>query len=269
MSPSLSFLQLVPVMHEPGCPICRIRNGCERRYLDNLLLEHVNDGETRDNIIASLGYCDKHTWELGLLDLATYKVAVKNSMIYEYLVKSTLHHLIEYRQKEESREKGINGWFLRLFRKKLPVAFEQEPFAPMIVKGCYVCQVGEQYENYYLYSLIEGFGDESNEIREAYLSSEGLCLSHFRKAFSFGNPKLSNELGFLVEATIQKMDSLGDDLTNFIYKQAWDPRRKGGLDGEHIPWVRALRFFGSNEENLLCEPWASIGLRKEPMATSK
>ena len=91
----------------------------------------------------------------------------------------------------------------------------------------------------------------------------------FSKAFSFGNPKLSNELKFLVDATIQKMDSLGDDLTNFIDKQAWDPYRKGILDSEHIPWLRALRFFGANEENLLCEPWVSIGLEEKPMVSSK
>ncbi len=78
MNLSLSFLELVPVMHEPGCPICRIRKEYERRYLDNLLLEHVIEGETQRNIAASLGYCDKHTWEMGLLDLAMKKTCFVN-----------------------------------------------------------------------------------------------------------------------------------------------------------------------------------------------
>jgi len=264
MSPILSFFKLDHAMKQPGCPICYLRNVHEKDLLEDMLLNHVTDGEIAVNIAASLGFCPKHTWEMGLLDLATYEEPVKNGMVYETLVKKTLHKLITYRQKEEAREHGINREYRRLFRKEHPAAFEQEPFAQMTVKVCYVCQVGEEEENFFLRSLIEGFGEESSETRERYLASDGLCLRHFRKAFAFGNPELSRDMRFLLEATIQKLTSLGGDLTNFIDKHSWDRRHEELSQGERTSWKRALRFFGANEENLLSQNWASSRSEVKP-----
>ncbi len=248
---NLAHLQLLPAMQQPGCPICRLRNECEKHFLDRLLLERVNDGETRDHLSASLGFCPKHTWEMGLLDLATYEEPVKNSMIYEYLVKYMLNQLSRYRKEEISREKGARGWFRRLIRKRRPYAFEQDPFARVISKGCYVCQVGEQDENCYLSCLINGFVDESNEIREAYQASEGLCMYHFRRAFVLGDGSQSSGLGFLVETTVRKMESLENDLTEFIEKHGLGRSHEPLTAGERSSWLRALRFVGMHEDYTL------------------
>ncbi len=253
MAPSLTHLQLIPAMQQPGCPICRIRYEREKRYLENLLLEHVNDAETRNNLIASVGYCPSHTWQMCFLELLTYHDTVKNSMIYEYLVKSVSRALAQYHRQEQFRVQGINGWFRRMLRKEKPAAFAGDPFAPMIFKGCHICQVGEQAERLYLSSLMQGVCAENDKIREEYQSSDGLCLYHFRRAFSMSDPKFNAALKFLVEATIQKMNSLGSDLTGFIDKHAWDRCHEQVSDGEDTSWLRAMRFFGGNEENTFLE----------------
>ena len=36
-------INLKPALEQSGCPICRIRNMFEERYLSNLLHEYVND----------------------------------------------------------------------------------------------------------------------------------------------------------------------------------------------------------------------------------
>jgi hypothetical protein len=251
MSPSLADFQLIPAMQQPGCPICRIRNLHEKRYLDNLLLERVNDGETRDHLIASFGFCPKHTWQMGFLDLTTYQEPVKNSMLYEYLVNYTLRQLRQYRKKELSREKGVRGWLHRLFHKKSPFPFEQDPFAPLIMKGCYVCEIGAQEETYFLHALLIGLGEERDEIRTIYQSSEGLCLYHFRKSFAYREESLSKPLDFLVQTTIQKMDDLGNDLTHFIDKHSLGHSQEPLTMGERTSWVRALRLIGMHEDDTI------------------
>lgn len=251
MGPSLADFQLIPAMQQSGCPICRIRNYHEKRYLDNLLLERVNDGETRDHFIASFGFCPKHTWQMGYLDLTTYQEMVKNSMLYEYLVKSGLQQLIQYRQKELSKARRVQRWLRRLFRGKKPFPFAREPFASLVVKGCYVCEIGEQEAIYFLHSLLVGLGDERNEIRAAYQSSEGLCIDHFRKAFAFGEESLSDALDFLVEVTIQKMNALGNDLTQFIDKHSLGRSHEPLTAGERTAWVRALRLIGMHDDYVI------------------
>lgn len=188
MSPSLADFQLIPAMQQPGCPICRIRNFHEKRYLDNLLLERVNDCETRDHLIASFGFCPKHTWQMGFLDFTTYQEPVKNCMLYEYLVTCTLQQLRQYRKKELAREKGVRGWLHRLFHTRILFPFEQDPFAPLVVKGCYVCEVGAQEETYFLHALLTGLGEERDELRvithprKGYVFIISKCPSLFRRS---------------------------------------------------------------------------------------
>jgi hypothetical protein len=253
MSPSLSFLLLMPAMQRLGCPICRIRYEREKGYLDNLLLNHITDGVMQNSIIGSLGYCPSHTWEAGLLEKGIHNDSVKNSMMYENLVQKLTKALVQYRFQEQSRDQGIFGWFHHLLRKEKPPAFKRDPFTPLISRGCDICEFGEQAEKLYLSYLIEGFCEENNEFRQGYRSSDGLCLYHFRQAFTIIDPKFNDALRFLVDATIQKTITLGCDLTSFIDKHAWEHCYERMSDSENTSWVRAMRFFGRNEENTFLE----------------
>ncbi|MCS7050227.1 MAG: hypothetical protein NZL87_01280 [Thermomicrobium sp.] len=49
---------------EPGCPLCRLLSEKERRSLESLLWEQVNDPMTADRLAAARGFCWEHTWAL-------------------------------------------------------------------------------------------------------------------------------------------------------------------------------------------------------------
>jgi len=49
---------------EPGCPLCRLLSQKERRSLESLLWEQVNDPMTADRLAAARGFCWEHTWAL-------------------------------------------------------------------------------------------------------------------------------------------------------------------------------------------------------------
>ncbi|MFN3336454.1 MAG: hypothetical protein ACK42I_03005 [Thermomicrobium sp.] len=49
---------------EPGCPLCRLLSQKERRSLESLLWEQVNDPMTADRLAAARGFCWEHAWAL-------------------------------------------------------------------------------------------------------------------------------------------------------------------------------------------------------------
>ncbi len=49
---------------EPGCPLCRLLAHKERRSLEALLWEQVNDPLTAERIARARGFCWEHTWAL-------------------------------------------------------------------------------------------------------------------------------------------------------------------------------------------------------------
>ncbi len=62
---SATYYQLLTMLSEkPGCPICHLGQQAGRQYLDGLLWESVNDPGIRDELLASLGFCGRHSREL-------------------------------------------------------------------------------------------------------------------------------------------------------------------------------------------------------------
>lgn len=249
VGPFLTYLQLISAMQQPGCPICHIRFEREKSYLENLLLDHVNDAETQENILASVGYCPQHTWQMGWLELEIYQESVKNSMIYESLVKSVTNSMAKFVRREKRREKQVNGWLYRIFHKEKQVAFDLDPFGQMALSGCYICRIGEDAEQLFMYSLLRGLCEQDDQIRKVYRASDGLCLHHFRQVFRITDSSSNPGVKFLVEETAQKMVALRNDLTNFIDKHSYHRAHEPMSAGERYSWLRALRFFGNNEEN--------------------
>lgn len=93
MSFGITIVQLQLALRQPGCPICYIRGQAGARYISNLLWENVNDVETRERIIASLGYCPEHTLLLASMEVKRHGSAMGTSIIYEHLAQVVVHRL--------------------------------------------------------------------------------------------------------------------------------------------------------------------------------
>lgn len=57
----LDFFALMELLPEPGCPVCRLADRAERRYLDTLFYEHINDSQVRAALREAGGFCRRHT----------------------------------------------------------------------------------------------------------------------------------------------------------------------------------------------------------------
>lgn len=250
-------IQMKPALEQPGCPICHIRNAIETRYLANLLHEYVNDYETRVHIIASLGYCTKHAWQMGLMEKDEFGDAVGNAIIYENLVKTVMKPLVQYQREIENR-KQPNRIFVR-FAKWLkamalqPVESGPDPYASLVRSTCRVCQTGKNAEINYLEWLLKGLSDPEPELREDYLTSGGLCFHHFRLALSIQTSTVETGVHFLINHMLERLPKLCQDLREYTDKHAWNRHMETLFPDERNAWIQAIRFFAGNEGNVLLD----------------
>jgi hypothetical protein len=60
----VNWFALEKAAERPGCPVCTIVVDRSRRYIDNMLFEHVSDRGFRAAYRASLGFCREHARDL-------------------------------------------------------------------------------------------------------------------------------------------------------------------------------------------------------------
>ncbi len=249
MTSNLFFIFLKPALQQPGCAICRVRDEFELRYITNVVSESVNDTSTWMHIVASLGYCPKHTWQMGLLENRELGDALGNSIIYERLVKVVEYHLSQYIHQNQSRHQSRFvkqlTWLLRSKRSRSP-----DPFEPLIHEKCRVCQVGAGIEESCVEWLLEGVSEPEPELREMYQQSGGLCLVHFRQVLCVSNPKFESGVEFLTNLMLQNLSTLKNNLNQYAGKLSLDRRMEEMSPDEKVSWIKAMSFFGGNVENL-------------------
>jgi hypothetical protein len=232
-------------MRQPGCPICRIRDEAEHKYLYFLLWENVNDGATRMRIIRSLGFCPRHTWQMGRMETHHFGEAFGNSIIYENLVEVVRKRLARYVRRAQAEQRSRwRLWLDRVLQRPRRPLFPDD-LRPQAT--CRVCQTGEQTEASHLHWLLQGLSNSTSEFREWYLHSERLCFRHLRLALELADLETEAGAMFLAEDGIQYLDGLRANLREFGGKHAWDRRDEALTEAEQVSWLKALIFFGGNE----------------------
>lgn len=240
-------LDLMLALREPGCAVCRVRDQSERRYLQHLLWENVNDAVTRVHLTASLGYCPRHIWQLGQMEVEKFGDALGNSILYEDLARVVNDRLARYLRCAEAQARPPRWrWLRRLthWRHRRPAPDELQPEAT-----CRVCQVGAGTARANLSWLLEGLADQEPEFRDAYSRSDSLCLAHLRQALALAWPEVEAGALLLARDAQARLAALRVDLHEFADKHRYD-RHDPVTDAEKVAWLKALRFFGGNEDSL-------------------
>jgi hypothetical protein len=147
----INFFELQKAAEQPGCPLCRIVADRARRYIDNMLFEHVSDRGFRAAYRAAGGFCDFHSRGLE---------AFRDGLAVAILGRDILEDRIES------------------FKK-------HSPWRPK--RPCPVCEERDRIEEEYLSFLAdagEGGSDdppESRELRAVFTASDGLCAPHYAR----------------------------------------------------------------------------------------
>lgn len=243
----LITLGLRLAFREPGCPICRLRQESERRYLFNLLYENVNDAATRLHLVHSQGFCPEHAWGLQAIEQQKWSDGMGTGIIYEDLTGRLLGILSDYlsqgnlaRHKDNAKSgehstklDRLRGWLERQGQVG-------HLLARLSASGsCRACEIADRAEETNLTWLVRQMADP--EFRTLYATSDGLCLPHLRRALARAEDE--ETVCFLGKVAADKLTLLLADLREYGRKHIWQNRDEPKHPWEQASWVRAMAFF--------------------------
>lgn len=81
------YYKLEDEMNLPNCPICSLIEKSTKMYIENLFYENVNDFEINELILASNGFCSKHT-QLILQTKQSVGIAIIFKRIIDNLIRN-------------------------------------------------------------------------------------------------------------------------------------------------------------------------------------
>lgn len=168
--PTQTYFELLEMMEaeaaktrraEHVCPVCRLTLKAVDGLLHLLSLENVNDVDTRLELRAAGGFCNRHAFQwAGLHD------ALGTAIIYEDLLREAGRRV--ERGDLISRRSGLFG------RSSPP----PNPFT-----SCPLCNQQKEIETRIAADFAEGFAGQAR-FRQAYSAPAvaGLCLEHYRQS---------------------------------------------------------------------------------------
>lgn len=204
-----AFYNLLDAFSE-GCPFCSLIKKNIHKYMDDFLYESVNDPGLRKEVRRSLGFCNRHAWQL-----QKFNDGFSTAIVYEEVLRDVIHGL-------EGSE-GFSSIFKSFVHNEASDA------------GCVICKEEKDTEQRYLSVFIENFMDA--ELQARYTDSFGLCFPHFLDVLK--HCKNQEIVKQLIACELKKTRSLHVEIKEFLRKQ--DYRfSKEGFGHEKDSWIRAI-----------------------------
>jgi len=241
--PKVVALELRSAFHQPGCPICRVKEQSAYRYLFGLLWENVNNMGIRLHLVDSLGFCPEHTWHLWCLASAEFGGEVGTHILYEAVVRNVAGRLC--RLQAHLPDRVSTPWWLRGWMRLRAALGIPRRKDLMPTRRCPACECVSDAEERNMHWLIEGCGDAA--FWASYAASDGLCLTHLRQAVEGSLWTNSRAARLLTELAVQRLQVLDGDLNGHIRKRAWECRHETMTDGEQSSAHRAAQFLGGQD----------------------
>jgi hypothetical protein len=209
--------------HE-GCPICRLSQRGIARFIDGLLYESVNDPGIRHHTANSLGFCNRHAWQMR---------AVHGSALgMGFLNRDALN---QWQSQLEHMEKPKGRGILERLRK-------QAAHASHAKEKCLACVRQSEMDRRYVDTLNESLPE--HDFCEALRLSQGLCRQHFSQACAAA-PHVEI-LQSLLKIQMEVNARLVEELDEFIRKNDYRFMSEGfGAEGNS--WVRAIERLAGAE----------------------
>jgi len=205
-------------LKEKGCPVCFLMAKSVHKMMDDFLYEQVNDSRIRQELHASMGFCNIHVWQL-----QKFGDPLGMRIIYEDLL-----NILEKKAKD-SREL-VEKHFLKPDNYQVSKAI------------CPICKHSKKVEKMYISSFIEYFNDA--EFNSNFKLSFGLCLNHLVKGLNDCHDK--KVIAELKEIELQKWESLRQELNEFKRKSDYRFANEGfGAEGD--AWIRAIEKMTGKE----------------------
>lgn len=156
---------------QPACPVCRLSLRAVSHYMNSTNYDALGDPDIRARFEASLGFCNRHAHQW--LDEA---FVLGTAQMYRDVIRSVERGL----QDQSFRAGGIGGRMSALIGKPGGPGATSPVRQP--TRPCPACEVLEETESRLIRTLVKGLSGA--EFRDAYATSDGVCLPHLRSAMA-------------------------------------------------------------------------------------
>jgi hypothetical protein len=243
MAFALAINNLIDATKKPGCPACRIFRQGSERALESFLWENVNEPDVRQGILDSYGFCPIHTRVMVSREVITSSLPLGTNIIYEHLGRVVAGELKTLKPGNPiGALSGLGGAIQRL------LSGPGKARGPLHPRGvCPACQSGINAAENSLHVLCEelhksGPG-QKNDVRDAYLASDGLCLPHIRAAIEKHSAKFPKAVSLLIDDTVTRLETNSRDMKEYIRKNNWAYKEEKLTEAEDTAWRKTLTFF--------------------------
>jgi hypothetical protein len=212
----INFFEMQKACEKPGCPLCRIVSDRANRYIDNTLFEHITNRGFRALYRAAGGFCSFHSRHL---------VSFRDGLAVAILGRDILEDRIDsFERKSFWRPKG----------------------------RCPVCVEREKIEQEYLDFLSRSGGNspEESELREFFISSDGLCAPHYAGLLFTLKGSKRTVPAWIRNFQEQKYKQLMTRLEKFIELSAYGRQKEFAelSEKDQIVWKEAAACLNENIE---------------------
>ncbi|MBP3415292.1 MAG: hypothetical protein J6L81_08870 [Clostridia bacterium] len=182
-----------------GCPICRMRDIIEKKYIDYITGAAMMEPDVR-MLTNAKGFCEKHFRQM--LARCTNRLPICQ-MLHSHLVDSDRKLL---KNADSSSAKKL----------------------AKLEESCFVCEYIENHFSRSLDTLFRNYKTEP-EFRQLFAKQEYLCFPHYRRMLTDGKSAAGNKYAELCETShklvCKHSDLLKDQLMGFI--ESFDYRNAG------------------------------------------
>ncbi len=219
---------LIAACRDEGCPVCRLSRRAAERYIDSMLNDALGDVDVELRFVAARGLCERHAARL--MDRSGQAASIAQ------LHRAVLNNVL-------SSIKGEIDVIAHAVRRRWSSSDRQKYLAAMLNphRACPACEQEDAIEHQILAELRQHLFNV--EFVEAFQSSAGLCLPHFRLALML----VHDETLVLQLIDVQRphFQRLADQLGQFIRQN--DPRfsHEGDSIGRDS-WRRAIEIVSGH-----------------------
>lgn len=221
--------------------MCYLAQRAERRHLEQVIYDSVNDPPTRARLRESLGYCHEHAWQLTQAGAST---PLGVAFIYRDLLNTVTKALEQGGYERPSRRLSFSQVVETVDRNK-PSTYTQTAVQRLTPqKPCPACAHRDNMTTLYAIALMDALGENDARLRDLLAASDGLCLPHLRRSLELARSETAVTTLFAIH--IPKLKSLQAELTELIRKNDYRyTDEKVGEEGDS--WLRALRTLVGNQ----------------------
>jgi hypothetical protein len=220
--PDIYTDEILSALALPGCPLCRVVDGDDRRLLDAFRREGRRDPRARGRFLAAGGLCRRHGWLLHELAAAAGEGG-SISDLYGSLADSDLVTLDETIGRLRRRARGRAGAGLRREGR------------------CQACDAREAAAERKTHFLLQALREAP--VRERYGRSDGLCYPHLENAVAAastaGDPATAVAL---LEDWRARLAAVRSDLAAYdrkrMHEHADEPKGR-----EQRSWTEVIRRY--------------------------